>query len=110
MQLPSVSIALAIGVLFLCAPARAEPAPRLLRLAVTDLAADGVDPRVARLVTSSIVVELRKREGVTVVGMDEMRSMLAYEAEKQSLGCTDGAQCFSKLGEALGVDQLVSGE
>jgi hypothetical protein len=95
------------------APAVVDVAPvpkRVMRVAVYDLAAAGVDERVARLVTSTLVVELRKLQNVSVVSMEEVRAMLQYEADKQLLGCAEGAKCHSTIGEALGVDQLVVGE
>src|SRR5438128_1008862 len=85
------------------APSASAPKHKLLRLAVYDLAVAGVDPRVGALVTDSVVVELRKLEGVSVVGMAEVRAMLQYEAEKQVLGCNAGPQCATAIGEALGV-------
>jgi hypothetical protein len=91
------------------AAASAKP-HKLMRLAVYDLAVAGVDPRVGALVTDSIVVELRKLEGVSVVGMAEVRAMLQYEAEKQVLGCNAGPACATAVGEALGVDQILVGE
>lgn len=94
------------------APAVVEaPRPaRLLRVAVYDLAVAEVEPRLARLVTNMLVVELRKLQGVSVVSMEEVRSMLAYEADKQLLGCSEGKTCHSSIGEALGVDQILVGE
>jgi len=86
-----------------------DDAKRFLRVAVYDLSVDGVEPRVGRFVTDAFVAELRKLEGVSVVAMDEVRAMLTHEAQKQLVGCDEGASCLSELGDALGVDELVVG-
>jgi hypothetical protein len=91
------------------APVPADGSRRFLRVAVYDLAVDGVEPRVGRFVTDAIVAELRKLDGVSVVAMDEVRAMLAHEAAKELVGCTEGPSCLSEIGDALGVDELVVG-
>lgn len=90
-------------------PEATVSATRFLRVAVYDLAVDGVEPRVGRFVTDAIVAELRKLDGVSVVAMDEVRAMLAHEAAKELVGCTEGPSCLSEIGDALGVDELVVG-
>lgn len=86
--------------------AKSEKAP--LRIAVYDLAVSGVDPKVGRIVTDSVVSELRKLQRISVVSMDEVRAMLALEADKQTVGCSE-ASCLAEIAEALGVDGLVIG-
>ncbi|MDP2340716.1 MAG: hypothetical protein Q8O67_07155 [Deltaproteobacteria bacterium] len=89
----------------------ASPAARakFRRVAVYDLTLDGVEPRIGRFVTDALVVELRKLDAVSVVAMDEVRAMLAHEAEKELMGCSEGASCLSEIGDALGVDELIVG-
>jgi hypothetical protein len=95
-------------------PPQANPVPkeppraRVLRIAVVDLEVDDIEPRVANVVADSLVTELRKLEGVSVVGMREIRAMLSLEAEKQTLGCDDDS-CLAEIADALGVDLLVAG-
>jgi hypothetical protein len=91
------------------APAAAGAPRRFLRVAVYDFAVDGVEPRVGRFVTDAMVDELRKLDAVSVVSMDEVRAMLAHEATKQVVGCTEGPSCLSEIGDALGVDEIVVG-
>jgi hypothetical protein len=86
-----------------------DESKRFLRVAVYDLSVDGVEPRVGRFVTDAFVAELRKLEGVSVVAMDEVRAMLTHEAQKELVGCHEGASCLSEIGDALGVDELVVG-
>lgn len=83
---------------------------RFRRVAVYDLQLDGVDPRVGRFVTDSLVVELRKLDGISVVAMDEVRAMLEHEAQKQLVGCSEGGTtCKSDIGDALGADEILVG-
>ncbi len=84
-------------------------AKRFLRVAVYDLSTDGVEPRVGRFVTDAFVAELRKLEGISVVAMDEVRAMLDHEANKDMIGCSEGASCMSEIGDALGVEWCVVG-
>jgi hypothetical protein len=44
-----------------------------------------------------------------VITSDAIRAMLAFEKQRQMLGCTD-ADCLAEVGGALGVDYLVSGK
>jgi TolB-like protein len=89
--------------------APAADAKRFLRVAVYDFSTDGLEPRVGRFVTDSMVAELRKLEGVSVVAMDEVRAMLNHEANRELVGCADGESCLSEIGDALGVDEIVVG-
>lgn len=86
----------------------AAPVKTTRRLAVYELDAAGIDPRVARVLTDSVVAEVRKLERTVVVGMDEIRAMLDLEARKQIVGCTD-ASCLAEIAEALGVDGIIIG-
>jgi TolB-like protein len=85
--------------------APAADAKRFLRVAVYDFSTDGLEPRVGRFVTDSMVAELRKLEGVSVVAMDEVRAMLNHEANRELVGCADGESCLSEIG----VDEIVVG-
>jgi hypothetical protein len=90
------------------APSVEAPRKRNMRIAVYELKASGVDERVALVTTASLTAELRKLNGVTVIGMDEVRAMLDLEAEKQLLGCPDDS-CLAEIAESLGADTLVVG-
>ncbi|MCC7075205.1 MAG: hypothetical protein IT383_28085 [Deltaproteobacteria bacterium] len=91
------------------APAPAADArPGIHRVAVYELTSAGVDERVTVILTASITAELRKLQGMSVIGMDEVRAMLDHEAQKQLMGCGDDS-CIAEIAEALGVDTLVVG-
>ncbi len=82
----------------------------VIRVVVTDLGrSDDVPERLAHIVADSLVAELRKLNGVSVVSMDEVRSMLALEGQRQALACDDGSSCLSELADALGADIVVGG-
>lgn len=79
-----------------------------VRVAVYDLAVDGVEERTGRVVTDAVVAEIRKRQRVAVISMDEVRAMLDLEAQKALVGCSDDS-CLSEIADSLGVDQIVIG-
>jgi hypothetical protein len=85
----------------------AAPATQI-KLAVYEFGSRGVPPRVARIVTDSVVAELRKYQRLNTIGMDEVADMLSHEASKQMLGCTEDS-CLAEIAGALGVDELITG-
>ncbi|MCC7074270.1 MAG: hypothetical protein IT383_23390 [Deltaproteobacteria bacterium] len=95
------------------APAHADdadaPRRRGLRIAVIDLDAGTVDARLARVVTESLVAELRKLERVSVISYDEVRAMLSLEADKQLAGCDEAESCLAEIADAIGADNLITG-
>jgi hypothetical protein len=80
----------------------------VLRLAVYDLELQGIDATVGRVVTDSLVAEVRKLENVAAIGMVEIQQMLSHEATKQLLGC-DNTSCLAEISGALGVDDILTG-
>jgi hypothetical protein len=91
------------------APETPEPA-RVVHVAVTDLSVEGVEPRVARIFSSSLVYEVRKLERTSVLGYDEIRAMLDVEAERELTGCTgEESSCLAEVANALGADIVVVG-
>ncbi|MBI5545891.1 MAG: hypothetical protein HY901_18535 [Deltaproteobacteria bacterium] len=91
-----------------------EPAPSpastssLLRLAVLDPTQGGdVPARPLAAFSQALLTELRKVERVSVIGMSEVREMIAYEKNRQLLNCGE-QDCLAEIGGALGVDELVS--
>lgn len=98
------------------APTAPPTAPRragtqALRIAVYDLELEGVPRNVGAVVTESVLQEVRKLQGASAIGMNEIRDMLAHEATKQLAGCSeDSSSCLADLAGALGVDDLVTGK
>jgi hypothetical protein len=84
-------------------------APSVERVVVYDIQADpAVGDRIGPVLTSSIVAEVRKLGGISVVGMDEVRAMLSHEAEKQLVGCVEDS-CLAEIAAALGADTILVG-
>ncbi len=81
-----------------------------LRVAVYDFELQGIDPNIGAVVTDSMLAEVRKLQGISAIGMDEIRDMLSHEANKQILGCESNESCLAEIAGALGVDNLISGQ
>lgn len=87
------------------AAVRARPA---LRLALPDVKTSGdVSPRQVALLETALLAELRKLEGTSVIGMNEIRQMLSFEYQRQMMGCQADGQCLAEIAGALGVDEMV---
>jgi hypothetical protein len=96
-------------------PDLAAPPPRpkyaALRVAVLDPRATGeVPPRPLTAFAQSLVPEIRKLEGVSAIGMAEIRDMLGFERQRQMLGCAADDACMAEIAGSLGVDEIVSAE
>ncbi len=78
------------------------------KIAVMDMQAYGVEKDLAENLTDVITTELKLFEGFQVVSRRDIQAMLSFEEVKQSVGCDDEG-CFAELGNALGVNYLVSG-
>jgi hypothetical protein len=93
------------------APPPAPAAPKLkqaLRLAIPDVKVTGeLPPRQLALLESSLLAEVRKLEGVSAIGMGEIREMLSFEYQRQMLGCAADEACLAEIGGALGTDEMV---
>jgi hypothetical protein len=94
------------------APPTAARAARsqAVRVAVYDFESQSVSANVATVASASLLAEMRKLQGVSAIGMSEIRDMLSHEAEKQMLGCEGTESCLAEIAGALGVDELVSGK
>ena len=79
------------------------------KLAVLDLGAHGVAAGLGENLTQLLSLELKRFEGLGVVSRDEIQAMLRFEADKQTLTCSDDVSCLIEIGGALGVDYLVAG-
>ena len=88
---------------------RATTGSRLLRVAVYDLDLTNISTGLGKATTDALLNEIRKLEGVSAIGMDEVREMLDFEAQRQSLGCDADDQCLAEIAGALGVDELITG-
>jgi len=98
-----VAAALLSALLPAAAPAQPKP-----RIAVLDFTANGASKELASAAGGVAANELDRLGAFQVVTSEAIRSMLAFEKQRQMLGCTD-AGCMAEIGGALGVDWLVSG-
>jgi TolB-like protein len=79
------------------------------KLAILDFAANGASKELTSAATSGAANELDRLGVFRVVTAEAIRDMLAFERQRQMLGCTDGG-CIAEIGGALGVDYIVSGK
>ncbi len=86
------------------ASAQAKP-----KIAVLDFAANGASKELASAAGGVAANELDRMQTFQIVTADAIRNMLAFEKQRQMLGCAD-AGCMAEIGGALGVDWLVSGK
>jgi hypothetical protein len=103
MRAHAVAAALAVA-LPLCAAAQAKP-----KIAVLDFSAHGASKELASAAGGVAANELDRMGAFQIVTADAIRNMLAFEKQRQMLGCAD-AGCMAEIGGALGVDWLVSGK
>jgi hypothetical protein len=80
----------------------------LLRVAIKDLEGD-VSPLLLQTMTESVVAEVRKLQGLSVIGMAEVRALIEAEAERQYLGCDSESDCMAEIAAALGAELLLIG-
>lgn len=89
-----------------------------LRVAVYDVDLAGVEPRVGRVMGQVLLAEIKKRERTSVIGADEIRTLIAGtptpapgapadpELGVGLAGCST-EECFADVAEALGADAVV---
>ncbi len=93
--------------LLVAAPAvAAEQKPKL---ALLDLTANGASRELASAAGGVAASELDRLGVFKIVTSEAIRDMLAFEKQRQMLGCADSG-CFAEIGGALGVDYLVAGK
>lgn len=78
-----------------------------LRVAVYEPTVAGVPERLAKIVSSYVAAEVRKRERTSVLGGEELRSLMQSSTGKETLGECSEERCLSEVADALGVDVVV---
>lgn len=81
------------------------------KVAVTEFKAVGLEPRQAKALQAtlgSILTAEIAKLGYSVMSTADINAMLAFEQQRDLLGCGD-ASCLAEIGGALGVDLLVNG-
>jgi hypothetical protein len=79
------------------------------RVAVYDFETSNIPDGMARVISNSLLTEIRKLEGISAIGMDEIREMLDFESQRQAMGCDANQACMAQIAGALGVDEVVTG-
>ena len=87
-----------------------EPSKQLIRVAVYSLEVENIPTGVAQIVTDNLLAEVRKLEGVSAIGMEEIYEMLQHEQSRQVMGCEADDACLAEIAGALGVDELITGK
>jgi len=96
-------------------PATAAAAPDPLgalrgkKLLVLDLRANGVDTRVAKLLTTLLLSRLDQVDQVRAMGAADVNAVLTADRQKSLLGC-DSASCMAEIGGAIGAEIVIHGE
>ena len=62
-----------------------------------------------KIVVSSLLSEVRKLEGVSAIGQEEIEDMISFERERRILGCEADNECLAEIAGALGVDEVITG-
>ena len=83
---------------------------KAVSFAVFDLTTAGLSENAARNLTQVLSVELKRIQGASVIGKEDIAAMLDLEGQKQVLGCDSDTSCLAEIGGALGVDKLVVGQ
>src|SRR6185436_18478025 len=78
------------------------------RVAVAGFKATGVDEILVENLTETFTTEAGKVAGFNIIGQNEIKDLVGYQAQQNMLGCDDAA-CMSDLAGALGVDMLIAG-
>jgi TolB-like protein len=97
-----------VALLGVAAPAFAASDSRV-KIAVLDLQARGVDAALVQSAATLIASELNKLEVFKVISREDIRNMLSFEKDKQSLGCEANETCLAEIGGALGVEYIIAG-
>ncbi len=90
-------------------PAPATRRKGLIKVIVFDLEGSDLPAEHAAMVGWSLLTEIRKLDGVSAMGMDEVRAMLSGEENRIMQGCEAEESCLSTVAGALGAQFLIMG-
>jgi hypothetical protein len=100
--------ALALAVTLLAA-GQAVAADTRPKLAIVDFAANGASKDLTASVAGKVAAEVDRLGVFRVTTAEAIRDMLAFEKNRQMMGCADSG-CIAEIGGALGVDYIISGK
>ena len=98
-------------------PQQAEPAPAVQkavpedppRVLIMDLKNNGVEEKTVNTLQGIITVQISDYESLDVISGDDVRQLVALQAEKQNTGCSDDGSCMAEIAGALGASLVVFG-
>ena len=79
----------------------------LIRIAVSDLRAQGVEPGLASTMTDVFVYEVSRLSGLAVLGNVDIRASIKHQTLKNQLGCDEN--CWIQMAKSVDSDFLVHG-
>jgi len=81
------------------------------KLLLLDLKATLIEEEVVGIITNMVSAELSNYEdSFEIITNSDMRQMVALEAEKQSMGCSNDSSCLAELAGAMGARFVMFGE
>lgn len=83
-------------------------APAALTVAVLDLKAAGDVEGVAKALTTLVTSEVGARAGFKAVSRNELKALLAHQADQRLLGCDEPA-CIADIGRLVQAQRVVAG-
>ena len=94
----------------LLAPSRSRAEDATKRYLVGPIAASESDIKLAKSIEEFLVLELGKRQGISVVTSSEMAQTLHFSSTKAELGCDELEACVAQVRHQLSVAQMTSGQ
>jgi TolB-like protein len=61
-------------------------------------------------ITGLVVYQVNKVKGLEVITAADIQEMLALEAQKAAMGCSDEESCLNEIADALGADLILAGK
>lgn len=87
----------------------AAPAPAPERVLVVDVAGESLSAEEAGALRDTIVDAVARMGSHEVLSSEDVRRVLALEADKQEVGCEGEQSCLAEIGAALGAKRVVYG-
>ena len=81
-----------------------------VRMLLLDLKATLIEKEVATIVTNMVSSELARDKSFALITNTDVKQMMALEAEKQTLGCSDDSSCLAEIAGAMGARFVIYGD
>ena len=88
-------------------PPSALESPRVL---IMDLKNNGVAADTVKTLQGILAVQVGAYSALDVISGEDVRRLVALEAEKQSVGCDDSGACMAEIAGALGAGLVIFGD